>query len=110
LPAPAGYGGEPGAKKIRWFRLYGAWEVTRVNGEIAMRKGDTLELTEDNESIIARADDRWRGDDDSTFEATNSALYIKGSGGVLSYRFEGDTMILTHRDSGATVVLKRVDG
>jgi Ca-activated chloride channel family protein len=105
----AGYGGEPGVKKIRWIRLYGTWEVTRVNGEIAMRKGDTLELTEDNESYITRADDRL-SDEDSTFEATNNALYIKGSGGILSYRFEGDSMILTHRDSGATVVLRRVEG
>lgn len=105
----AGYGGEPGVKKIRWIKLYGTWEVTRVNGEIALNKGDTIELTEDNECYIVRADDRSGPDEDSTFEATNNDLYIKGSGGILSYRFDGDTMILTHRDTGASVVLKRVE-
>lgn len=105
----AGYGGEPGVKKVRWVRLYGNWEVVRVNGDIAMSRGDRLELTNDNASVITRANNRAGQEDEySEFQANNNQLYIKGAGGLLSYRFEGETMILEHRDSGATVVLKRV--
>jgi Ca-activated chloride channel family protein len=89
-----------GARVAPYVKLWGRWTVERVNGEIDMKRGETLEFTPDNN--LLRADE-----DDEEYQSNEKQIFLPESELVFHYQIKGDKLTLHHRGANVWVRLRR---
>ena len=95
----SGHGSE-GARAAPYVKLWGRWTIERINGEIDLKRGETLEFTPDNN--LLRLDE-----DDEEYQSNEKQIYLPESDVVFHYQIKGDKLTLHHRRANVWVRLKR---
>lgn len=103
----SGHSAEP-PKALSALELFGDWSVTSVRGGIDLRRGDKLALGTDNRALVTRmagGEEKWA--EPEPFRARGNKLMLPESQTTFRYSLDGETLVLTHRETGATVTLVR---
>jgi Ca-activated chloride channel family protein len=89
-------------------RLWGRWKVTNASGNISIRVGEILEFMPDGNFkhfSDGKAAEPFEQED---YKSNESQVYLGDSDLVFSYGVTEKSLRLSHRESGAKVLLVRV--
>ncbi len=105
----SGHGSEA-PRDARFVGLYGAWELTSIQGRASLRSdpmqlkaGDRFELGPDGQLKVTRAGQELG---EYEFKANNEQLAVS-EGGVFHFELDGPTLTLANEDNGMQLALKR---
>lgn len=93
---------------VRAAAVVGQWEVTRVNGDIDLAKGDKLLLDDADWAEVVRKRGQRPDDEGESYEVNDTQLLLSDSRITFNYEVARDRLILTERRSGVRVEMKRV--
>ncbi|WP_336977541.1 vWA domain-containing protein [Altererythrobacter fulvus] len=101
----AGYRGEVPAE-LRPLELVGRWKVTYFKGVSDVRRGDVIEITNDNDFITYpggkdEGDEIWQ-----SYQVNERQLFIPDGDLLFQYRRTGDRLTLRTRDGEAEIAMR----
>jgi len=104
----SGHGAEvPEGDVPPFVKLWGRWTVTRATGGVDLKRGDTLEFTEDNDLLTWDAQGGEDPREEESYESNEKQIYLADSELTFYYQIKGDVMNLHHRKANVWVRLKR---
>ncbi len=93
---------------IPFAKLWGVWEVTRIEGETDVEKWDRFSFSDDNRfALYDRDDSEYYIDERENYEATNRQIYFEESELMFDYRVNRRRLTLDHKKTGVKIILKR---
>lgn len=93
---------------VRAMAVVGEWEVTRINGEIDLARGDRLLLDDGDWAEVVRKRGQRPDDEGESYAVNDTQLLLADSRITFNYEVARDRLILIERRSGVRVEMKRV--